>query len=141
MARRKPKSSDVALTRLEGEVMRAVWDAEPDTVRVRDVMDALNAGRARPLAYNTVQTMLTILRDKEIVALARAPGRAHHYRAKVSRAEASRHMVGDLVNRLFDGRVQPLLHQLIDESGLEPDELEQLRKWVDAKLRDGRGRR
>lgn len=131
------KKVRIALTKLEGEVMRIVWEAEPDPVRVRDVADALN-GRpaAKPLAYNTVQTMLTILKDKGIVKLVDGPGRGHHYRARVSHTRASRHMVGELVDRLFDGRVQPLLHQLIDEGDFAPEELEQLRRWVDERLRD-----
>lgn len=116
--------------------MRAVWDAEPDPVRVRDVMEALNKRRRKPLAYNTVQTMLTILRTKGIVSLAKGGGRAHLYRARVSRAAASRHMVGDLVDRLFNGRVEPLLQQLIDEADMDPHQLQALRDWVDDKLRD-----
>ena len=130
---RKPK---VQLTKLESEVMRAVWAGEPDSVRVRDVVDTLNRGRSRKLAYNTVQTMLTILMEKGIVERVDGPGRGHHYVALISRSEASRHMVGDLVNRLFDGRVQPLLQQLIDESHLDPSDLRKLRRWVNARLRD-----
>src|SRR5215510_3482690 len=55
--------------------MRAVWDAQPRAVRVRDVLEAVNARRRAPLAYNTVQTMLTILRDKGVVQVT-APGNA-----------------------------------------------------------------
>ena len=133
MARRKPK---VTLTRLEGEVMRAVWDAEPEPVRVRDVVEAVNLRRAKPLAYNTVHTMLTILRDKGVVQIKDGPGRAHLFRARVSRDDASRHMVRDLVDRIFGGRTQPLLHQLIDDARLDADELAELRDWVDQRLRD-----
>ena len=130
---RKPK---VTLTKLESEVMRGVWAGEPEPVRVRDIVTALNRARSKPLAYNTVQTVLTILKDKRIVRLVDGPGRAHYYRARVSRPEVSRHMVRDLIDRLFDGRTQPLLHQLIDEGRLAPRELKELRDWVDAKLRD-----
>ncbi len=131
------KRPRIALTKREGEIMRIVWNAQSDGVRVRDVAEALNRRRrSKPLAYNTVQTMLTILKDKGIVRLVEGPGRAHYYRARVSRDRASRHMVGELVDRLFDGRVQPLLHQLIDEGDLAPAELEQLRQWVDDRLRD-----
>jgi predicted transcriptional regulator len=134
MARRRRP----ALTRLEGEIMRIVWEREPAPVRVRDVMEALNARRRAPLAYNTIQTMLTILRDKGIVQTVRGGGRAHLYRAKVSRDAASRSMVRDLLERVFNGRAQPLLQQLIDESDLSPAELASLRAWVDTKLRDAR---
>jgi BlaI family penicillinase repressor len=126
----------IVLTKLEGEIMRAVWDRHPDQVRVRDIVEAVNARRSTPLAYNTVQTMLTILRDKGVVQVVADRGRAHFYRAKVSHDEISRSMVGELVDRLFNGRVQPLLHQLIEQADLSPSELTALRSWVDAKLRD-----
>lgn len=132
MARRRKLS----LTRLEAEIMRVVWDAAPQPVRVRDVLDRLNEGRSRALAYNTVQTVMTILRAKGALDLVRGGGRAHRYRARCSRDEISRHMAADLAERLFDGHVQPLLLQLIDQADLKPDELKSLRKWVDARLRD-----
>jgi predicted transcriptional regulator len=132
------KGRQVALTKLEGEVMRAVWNAEPNPVRVRDVAEALNARRRTPLAYNTVQTMLTILRDKRIVQVVPGSGRAHLYRAQISRSHASTSAIRELIDRMFNGRVQPLIHQLIDESELTAEELASLRQWVDAKLRDAK---
>ncbi len=124
-----------SLTKLEGEVMRAVWDL-PGPVTVRDVADAVNAERDQPLAYTTVQTMLNILRDKGIVEQTKGTGRAFLYRARVSRDQASSHMVRDLADRIFGGRVEPLLMQLIDQSNLKPSELRELRDWVDSQLRD-----
>ncbi len=135
--RSKPGSN---LTRLESEVMRAVWGAEPNAVRARDVLDALNAGRREPLAYTTVQTMLTILREKGFVQSTEDPdgGRAHWFRAKVSRADASRHVVGEVVDQLFGGQVRPLLQMLVQDERLDAQELEQLRDWVQRRLRDTR---
>jgi predicted transcriptional regulator len=151
-ARTSPsKSSDrrvpvVALTRLESDVMRAVWEIGAP-VRVRDVLEALNgrapsakgratSGRRTALAYNTVQTVLTILRHKGVVEIVPGEGRGHTYRARVSRRDASRHMLRDLVDRLFDGRVQPLLQQLVGDPSLGAEQLAELRAWVDARLRD-----
>ncbi len=134
---RKPKPT---LTRLEAEVMRAVWDAEPDPVRPRDVLEVLNAARREQLAYTTVQTMLTILKDKGFVEATDGPagagGRAHWFRAKVSRDTASRDVVGDVVDRLFGGRVQPLLQMLVEDERLDAKELKQLREWVETRLKD-----
>jgi BlaI family penicillinase repressor len=117
--------------------MLAVWELD-GPVRVRDVADALNARRETPLAYTTVQTMLTILKDKGIVEVMEGPGRAHLYTALVSREQASRHMVRDLADRLFGGQVQPLLLRLIGQARLKPAELHELRDLVDAQLRDGK---
>lgn len=129
------KRPSARLTALEGDIMRAVWDA-PGPVTVRDVAAAVNARRKPPLAYTTIQTMLTILRDKGAVDAVEGPGRAHLYRARISREQASRHQIRELVDRFFDGRLSPLLHQLIGEENLDPAELKELRAWVDAKLRD-----
>jgi BlaI family penicillinase repressor len=131
MARR----TSISLTKLEGEVMLAVWDLG-GPVRVRDVADELNSRREPALAYNTVQTMLNILKDKGILEQVEGAGRAHQYRAKVTREQASRHMVRDLADRLFGGQMQPLLLQLIGQARLKPDELRELRDWVDARLGD-----
>lgn len=133
---RRPKAT---LTRLEAEVMRAVWDAEPNPVRAREVMEALNARRREKLAYTTVQTMLTILRDKGFVSVVEGEGRAHYFKGKVSRAAASRDVVGDVVDRLFGGRVQPLLQMLVEDERLDAEELKELRKWVESRLRDREG--
>lgn len=130
-----PRRTPISLTKLEAEVMLAVWDlAGP--VRVRDVADAINGRRETPLAYTTLQTMFTILKDKGVLEQVKGPGRAHLYRARVSRTQASSHMVRDLATRLFGGRIEPLLLQLIDEARLKPAELRELRDWVDAQLRD-----
>jgi BlaI family transcriptional regulator, penicillinase repressor len=130
-----PRRTPISLTKLEVEVMNAVWElAGP--VRVREVAEALNARRKRPLAYTTVQTMLTILKEKGIVEQVEGAGRAHLYRARVSRDQASRHMVRELADRLFGGEVQPVLLQLIGESKLKTAELRELRDWINTQLRD-----
>jgi predicted transcriptional regulator len=64
---------------LESEVMNAVWAAE-SPVSVRAIVDALNTGRAEPLAYTTVMTVMNRLADKQV--LARSPaGRSFVYEA------------------------------------------------------------
>ena len=83
MARERSKA---VLTRLELEVMRGVWGTEPGRgLTVREVADRVNVGRRKGLAYNTVQTVLNILRDKGAVRVKAGDGRAHLYLPRVSR--------------------------------------------------------
>lgn len=133
MSRRTPPP--VSLTKLEGEVMLAVWDL-PEPVRVRDVADALNARRKPALAYTTVQSMLNILKDKGVLEQVEGAGRAFLYRARITRDQASGHMVRDLADRLFGGKLEPVLLQLIGQAQLKPAELRELRDWIDSQLRD-----
>src|SRR5262245_13276624 len=126
----------VGLTRLELEVMGPVWERHPEPVAVRDLLDRVNAGRAKPLAYNTVHTVLTLLKAKGVVVAQPGPGRAHLYRARLSRDDVAATLVGDLVDRLFGGRVQPLLHRLVEHESLGRDELETLKQWIESRLED-----
>jgi predicted transcriptional regulator len=51
---------------LEAEVMVVLWQAD-GPVSVREVVERLNAGRAAPLAYTTVMTVLSRLASKGIL--------------------------------------------------------------------------
>ncbi len=66
-----------ALGPLEAEVMGVLWQAD-EPVSVRQVADRLNAGRAAPLAYTTVMTVLSRLSSKGILARRQA-GRGFVY--------------------------------------------------------------
>jgi predicted transcriptional regulator len=55
-----------ALGPLEAEVMAVLWNAEAP-VPVREVVHRLNTGRAAPLAYTTVMTVLSRLAGKGIL--------------------------------------------------------------------------
>ena len=131
-----------SLTKLESEVMAVVWDAAPDSVCVRDVVEGLNDSRAKrrekELAYNTVQTVMTLLKQKKVVRQVKGKGRAHYFEALVSRDDASRRVLAELSQRVFGGEVKPLIHQLIGDAKMSSDELAELKKWVDAKLKDSR---
>ena len=131
------KRRDISLTKLESEIMSAVW-ALGGTVRVREVAEAVNAERETALAYTTIQSVLMILKAKGAIAQVKTTGRAHAFRARVTRDEASQSMVMELADRLFGGRVEPLLMQLVGKAKLKPEELTELRAWADAQLRDGR---
>jgi BlaI family transcriptional regulator, penicillinase repressor len=126
----------VVLTRLEMEVICPVWERHPDPVAVRDILDRINAGRKKPLAYNTVHTVLTLLKAKGVVAAQPGPGRTRLYRALLSRDAVATTLIGDLVDRLFGGRVQPLLHRLVEHESLGRDELEDLKQWIESRLED-----
>jgi predicted transcriptional regulator len=69
---------------LEAEVMRAAWSAQ-DAITVRQLLDQLNHGRARPLAYTTVMTVMSRLVDKGVLKR-RREGRRYVYEPAVQDA-------------------------------------------------------
>src|SRR5260370_9117838 len=57
---------------LEADVMAVLWHAGRP-MPVREVAEAVNAGRGSPLAYTTVLTVMTRLAGKNILARSRPP--------------------------------------------------------------------
>jgi predicted transcriptional regulator len=134
MAKERAK---VLLTKLELEVMRTLWEGdEVVELTVRDATERVNVGRRKPLAYNTVQTVLNILRDKGVVRTRAGSGRAHLYQPRVSRGQITTSMVGELIERLFDGQVEPLLLNLVEREQMTRPELEKLKRLIDERLDD-----
>lgn len=132
MAKRNDKG---VLTNQEVRVMRAVWDASHPTT-VREVLEIVNAGLTDALAYNTIQTILNILVKKGHLRSGPGESRALVYTPERSRTEVTQTMVGDLMERLFDGKVEPLLLHLAERDDLSTDELLSLRRFVEERLED-----
>lgn len=120
------------LTPLEARVMDCVWDLREATVR--EVKDRLD--QTAPRAYNTVLTVLRILRDKGFVT-SRREGRADVYRPTLSRDQASRRPLRELLDRFFAGSATALVSQLLDTADLEPEEILAIRDEVNARLDEG----
>jgi predicted transcriptional regulator len=121
MAPRSPVSD------AELEVLKVLWSSAPSTVR--DVAAALRKRRRR-LAYNTVLTLLSRLRDKGYVAADRG-GTAHLFHPVVSRDELLGSTLAALADRLCDGTASPLVQALVRDPRLSPDDIAELRKMLD----------
>ena len=106
--------------------MQVVWDRGEATVA--EVWKALSA--ARPVARNTIQTMMTRLEEKGWLH-SRAEGRAFHYRAARTREEVLGGMVKRLVDSAFGGSAEGLILTLLKERGVSPDEAKRIRKMID----------
>lgn len=121
-----PRPKSPTLTDGELRLMRVLWDKGEATVG--EVVDALKT-RPKP-AYNTVLTLLRIMEKKGYVSH-RKDGRAFIFLPKVARADASRSALRTLVNRFFEGSPQLLVLNLLEDSQLTPDALQQLRKRIE----------
>ena len=114
------------LGNLQHAIMRVLWERGEATVA--DVHAAMDPDFAR--ALTTVATMLSKLEKKGVVAH-RREGRQFVYRPLVSESEVRRSMVTGLTDQLFDGNVTELVSHLIDEQGIDGDELGRLRRLID----------
>ncbi len=121
---RAPRSEQ--LTPLELEIMKVLWEERAATVQL--VQQRLHSGR--PLAYTTVQTMLNVLLRKGRVRRV-MKDRAYVYRPALSRQQAIRQAVGDLVERVFSGSWEDLVVTLVKERRLTPEKLARLQVLLD----------
>ncbi len=110
------------LTRLELQIMDALWDHGPCSVR--EIQERFPE-KDRP-AYTTVQTVVYRLETKKAIRRTRKIGNAHIFEAAVTRRAAERRLVDDLL-ALFGGRIQPLVSHLIETGKLTLDEVEDAR--------------
>jgi predicted transcriptional regulator len=119
------------LTDLELDVMNVVWRCGNATVR--QIVEALH--EQRPLAYTTVQTVLTILTQKGFVRYT-PQGRAYVYRPVIQPEGVRRETVTAVVDRLFAGSSRSLMLHLIESDALTAEEAEELRHILEQKLHE-----
>jgi BlaI family penicillinase repressor len=119
------KLSDLGTAELE--VLKALWDEGPCTVR--QVLNHLRQ-RGRQVAYTTVLTFLTRLEQKSFV-ISDKSDLAYVYRAKVSRERVSRFRIKTLIEQLYDGVAGPLAVQLVQDEHLTPLEIDQLHRLIE----------
>jgi len=117
-----PRPTDAEL-----EILRVLWQNGPSTVR--DVQEALN--RSKPTGYTTVLKFLQIMTEKGLVR--RDEGqRAHVYEARFAQEQTQQQLIGDLIERVFDGSAAKLLMQaLATKEKTSSEELSEIRRVLD----------
>ena len=113
-------------TASELEILRVLWVRGPSTVR--EVHEALS--EKKDLGYTTVLKLLQIMTAKGTVR--RDEGqRAHVYEACQPATETKRQLVGDVLQRVFEGSASELMIHALEGRRTSRKELEELRRMLD----------
>ena len=115
------------LSDAEMEVLKALWDEGPGTVRE---INGVLARRGRRWAYTTVATLLQRLLAKHYV-VSDPTMVPHVYRAAVTRDELLERRLQDAADELCDGRAAPLVLALVQGGRFSVEELSRLRRLLD----------
>jgi predicted transcriptional regulator len=118
--RRKPTDAELA-------ILRVLWARGPSTVR--DV--AVDMGREG--SYTTVLKLLQIMADKGLVRRDEK-ARTHVYEAVDTQDSMQRRLVGDLLDRAFDGAAGTLALRALEDGKVTADELAEIRKLLNKRL-------
>lgn len=126
--RQTPRPTDAEL-----EILKVLWQRGASTVR--EVHDVLN--ETRPTGYTTVLKLLQIMSEKGLVS--RDEGqRAHVYEARLAQEQTERQMVGDLLERVFDGSASKLVMQALATKKTSARELTAIRQLLSEFEEDAR---
>ena len=121
-----PRKQSPTLTEAELRIMQVVWQHGPSTVQ--QVLDGFKEEPA--LAYNSVLTTVRILEKKGYLGHVK-DGRAHVYEPLIAREDATRSEIRHLVSRFFRNSHKALLLNLLEDDGIEDEEIKRLRKMLE----------
>ena len=120
-----PRQSEI-LTEAELRVMKVLWERDSGTVQ--QVLDSMEEKPA--LAYNSVLTTIRVLERKGYLKHIK-DGRAHVYAPVVRQQEATRSEIRRLASRFFGDSHEDLVLNILEDRGMEREELARLRKMLD----------
>lgn len=115
-----------SLTYPEWMVMSALWGKEPQTLS--EVISTM--GNTMGWSYRTYASYLNKLCEKELAGF-EVKGRDKFYFASVGREECMRAESRSLIKKVSEKGAKELLVCMIEESGLSPEDHEELKKLLD----------
>ena len=116
---------DVRISDAEMQLLQLLWNEAP--LGASDLAERLPGTRRWSLT--TVKTLLSRLVAKGALS-AEPEGRRYLYRPLIAREKVAAGQAGGLVDRLFGGRVSPLVAQLAEQREIDPADLDELEALI-----------
>ena len=113
-------------TERELDILQILWERERSSVR--EVHQILHEREG--LSFTSVQTMLQIMFDKRLVAR-ELEGRTYVYWSLVTREQAQRTLLEDLLERAFAGSAKALVSRALDVRPATRDELDEIQELIE----------
>jgi BlaI family penicillinase repressor len=113
------------LTKLELQIMETLWTRSEASIR--EIQEAYPE-KDRP-AYTTIQTTIYRLETKGVVRRVKKVGNFHIFTATVTRRQAQRRLVDELL-ALFGGSTQPVIAHLIESGSLKMEDVKEAEKTL-----------
>ena len=122
----QPTASELA-------ILDVLWEKESATVR--EVFEEI--GRKKKTTYTTVLKLMQIMQEKGLVERDESE-RAHVYRPAQTQRRTRQGLVGNLLDRAFQGSALSLVQHVLETKPATKDELDAIRKMIDEAEARGR---
>jgi BlaI family transcriptional regulator, penicillinase repressor len=129
------EEAHMKLTQAEWQLMNALWEKHPATAR--EIAERLP--EETKWAYTTTKTMLTRLAAKGAVSET-LHGKSAVYSPLVTRQKARLAALRSVAEEAFDGAFGSLVHFLLQEEKISPEERKKLAKMLDEESKKGGGK-
>lgn len=126
------RPSEQPISRAESVIMEALWKESPLTAE--DIVARVAEGQ--DWSDVTVRTLINRLLNKKAVA-ATKDGRRYLYRPLLKRADYVHEESQSLLNRLFGGKLAPLVTHFSQKKKLSAEDLRELKRLI-KEIEDGR---
>jgi BlaI family penicillinase repressor len=114
------------LSKLELQIMETLWSR--GACSIREIQEAFPESK-RP-AYTTVQTTVyRLLERKKAVKIVRRISNANIFEAAVSREDAGRRLIDDVL-ALFGGRTKPVMAHLVESGKLTLEDVKEAEQAI-----------
>ena len=117
--------ADTRISDAELQLLQLLWEESP--LAASDIASRVPPDREWTLT--TVKTLLGRLVAKGAVS-AEPQGRRFLYRPAIAREKVAARQADRLVDRLFGGRVSPLVAQLAERRAIDPEDLAELEQII-----------
>ena len=106
-----------------------------EALRDSEELGVTELSRNLSLHKNNVFRLLATLEEKGYIARTKEGG-SFVYRTRIRKESTLKRMMGDLVDRAFEGSTATAALHLLDKGNLSREELEQLRSLIDRKSKE-----
>ena len=123
-----PRPAPSQPTEVELQILRILWKSGGSTAR--EVHNRLAEVEARETGYSTTVKMLSVLLEKGLVKRDESVS-PQVYSAASSQKVTQRKMLGDLIDKVYDGSALSLVMQALSSRKATPEELTEIRRILD----------
>lgn len=121
-----PKESNQKPSEAELEILQALWEYEPCSVRV--VHEQL--AKKKDVGYTTTLKQMQRMLEKSLIKR-EGTGKSHVYSANISQTDIKASLFDKVLDGVFQGSAMDLVMHALGSGKTSPEELAELRSFLD----------